>query len=84
MMPMDGTGYGRSTYWEWKAKELALEHNEMCTHFFLHFPIVKIKYKTCANGQEGLKLRVKCDGCHNKFPATEDALTKKFKEFYGK
>lgn len=84
MITYDGTGYGRSRYWEWKAKEIALEHNEMCTHFFLHFPVVKIKYKTPQNGADGLKMRVKCDACEMKFPTTEQFLKKKFLEFYGK
>lgn len=83
-MIQDGTGYGRSHYWEWKAKEIALEHDEACKHFFGNFPIVKIKYETPKNGIDGLKLRVKCKSCDTKFPNTEEFLKKKFLEFYGK
>lgn len=83
MMPIDGTGYGRSYYWEWKAKNIALDNDEACKHFFSHFPVVKIEYKTPKNGDNGLKLRVKCSACDAKFKITEQALKAKFLNFYG-
>lgn len=73
----------RSIYWEWKAREIAFEHNETCKHMFDYLPIVYFKYQTTPEGFYS-RYKIKCGHCKQKFPTTEKILKDKFKEFYEK
>lgn len=82
-MPIDGHGYGKSQYWEWKAKEVAESEDEGCKHLATHLPKVTFKYDSKANENYYLRFRVKCPKCRQRFYATENILINKFMEFYG-
>lgn len=80
MIPSDGTGYGRSTYWEMKAKQIAKRNHEYCPCWDLNNPIIR-------PSQDGkLDMMVHCFSkqadCVQDFHKTNDKLTKKFKQFY--
>lgn len=82
-MIQDGWGYGKSTYWQYKAKDIAKNQNEACKHLFKDNAVVKIQH-TSGPHYLNLTLKVKCPKCETQFPCTEDILTTKFMEFYGK
>jgi hypothetical protein len=83
MMPIDGNGYGKSQYWEYKAREIANKQDEGCKHLSEHLPKVTFKYDSKANDDFYLRFRVKCPKCRHRFYATEKILINKFMEFYG-
>ena len=83
MIPYDGIGYGKSQYWEYKAKEIAGEQDEGCKHLEHHLPKVTIKYDSKPNDDFYLRFRVKCPKCRQRFYTTEIKLRDKFMEFYG-
>lgn len=82
MIPSDGTGYGRSIYWEMKAKQIARRQHEYCPCWDLRDPVISLS-------QDGkYELSVHCfisyKYCVKDFKKTDLILTKKFKQFYGK
>jgi hypothetical protein len=81
MIPFDGTGYGRSIYWQMKAKEVAKRKHEYCPCWDLNNPVIR-------PSQEGkLDMKIHCflrsTECRVDFHRTEKVLTRKFKEMYG-
>lgn len=80
MIPGDGTGYGRSLYWEQQAKQIAKNKLEYCRCWDFINPIIHFS----TDGT--YKLFVACKSssltCTKDFQKTDKALTKKFKEFY--
>lgn len=81
-MPIDGTGYGKSQYWEWNARNIAQSEDEACKHLFDSLPKVTFKYDSNINNTYHLSFRVKCPKCRQRFYRTETILRRKFIEFY--
>lgn len=82
MIPSDGTGYGRSLYWEMKAKRIARKNDEYCYCWDFNNPVIR----PSEDGAYNMKVHcfVSQKYCLTDFHKTDAALTKKFKEFYGK
>jgi hypothetical protein len=90
MFPCDGTGYGKSMYWEYVAKQVAFIHNEYCFCWDKSPPniIVSPNYDALKIDPKShvIKIKISCvqkfgDCCPN-FSKTESQLEVMFKNFY--
>lgn len=79
-MIQDGCGYGKSSFWEYNARNILKDQNQACAHF--NNLIVSIIHDV--NLPHNLKLEITCPFCKKDFSKTQEVLTKKFLEFYGK
>lgn len=79
-MIQDGCGYGRSPFWEYQAKQILMIEKEDCEH------IEKILVNICYDPTfpHNVRLKMNCSSCSSNFPKSQNILTKKFLEFYGK
>lgn len=80
MIPYDGTGYGRSIYWETKTKQVARKNHEYCPCWDFISPIIKLS----KDGEYQIKVKCysKCDTCVSEFPKTNEKMTFLFRRFY--
>lgn len=80
MIPHDGMGYGRSLYWEMKAKQIAKKNHEFCPCWDITNPVIR------PANDHSYKLTARCSepsgDCMTDFHKTDKALTNKFKQFY--
>lgn len=80
MIPQDGTGYGRSIYWEMKAKQVARKNHEFCNCWDYNKPVINLS----ADGK--YKIFISCNPsayeCSKDFSKTNKIMTRKFREFY--
>lgn len=80
MIPFDGTGFGRSLYWEMKAKDIARKKHEFCPCWENHNPVVEL------STDGSYTVLVQCfnsgTGCLTDFSLTNEKMSKLFKKFY--
>ncbi len=81
MMPYDGSGYGKSSYWEWQLKSIARNNGEWCPCWENKTPLLKFK-----SDDDVIRLKIKCLSksilCKQCFPNTEKALKELFIKMY--
>jgi|GEM_PF-6978412 len=79
-MIQDGWGYGKSPLWAYYAKDIVKAQKEDCPH------LEKIFVNICYDSTypQNVSLKMNCSACHISFPKSQDILTRKFLEFYGK
>jgi hypothetical protein len=81
MMPYDGAGYGKSTYWTWQLRSIAIQNGEECACWENTMPEVKFK-----PDDDVIRVKIKCASktalCKNAFPETEKALKEIFVRLY--
>lgn len=79
-MIQDGWGYGRSPLWAYHAKDIVKAQKEDCLH------LEKILVNICYDSSfpHNVSLKMSCSECGSNFPKSQNILTRKFLEFYGK
>lgn len=80
MIPFDGTGFGRSLYWEMRTKEIARKNNEYCPCWDLRNPVIEFSSDGHYNVLVGCSMPM--DTCIQNFDQTNAKMTKLFKKFY--
>lgn len=82
-MIQDGWGYGRSSYWPYVAKSVAIDEHESCEHSENDKLLVGIRYIYDPN-LYNVRIKVRCSHCYKIMPKTSSIIQKKFLDFYGK
>jgi hypothetical protein len=82
-MIQDGWGYGKSSYWPYVAKSVAIDEHEECDHLEEKTLIVRIRYIYDPN-KYNVRIKVRCPSCYKVLPKTSSIIQKKFLDFYGK
>ncbi len=81
MIPYDGAGYGKSLFWTWQMRSIALQNNEECYCWENQMPNIIFK-----PSDDVIKIKIKCASktalCKNGFPDTEKALKEIFIRMY--
>lgn len=80
MIPQDGTGYGRSLYWEMKTKQLARKNNEFCHCWDFNNPV--ITFSTDGTYKASISCEKSEIECRKDFHKTDEKLTELFKRHY--
>ncbi len=78
-MIQDGSGYGRSTYWQITAKDMAKHTKEAC---ICMTELPKILITSEDGGLRTANLYIIVKDCSHDHKKTDRMLTQKFKEFY--
>jgi hypothetical protein len=81
MIPYDGSGYGKSTFWTWQLRSIAQQNNEECYCWDSNMPSIKFK-----PDNDVIRVKIKCAAksvlCKQAYPETEKALKEIFVKMY--